>query len=69
MHHGPFSKHNLKLHHTKYGVIRSIIRLCVPIQAIPASEPTVIHAYHRPVRDQFWDQVLANFWCNVNMRL
>ena len=32
MHHGPFSKHNLKLHHTKYGVIRSIIRLCVPIQ-------------------------------------
>ena len=19
--------------------------------------------------DQFWDQVLANFWCNVNVRL
>ena len=28
-----------------------------------------VKLYHGPVRDQFWDQVLANFWCNVNMGL
>ena len=28
-----------------------------------------VKLYHSPVRDQFWDQVLANFWCNVNVRL
>ena len=32
MHHVSITKHNLKLHHTKYGVNPSIIRSWVPIQ-------------------------------------
>ena len=28
-----------------------------------------VKLYHRPVRDQFWDQVLANFLCQVNKNM